>query len=1024
MEYSLIANTGIHMLTFPLTLDFQEKFKLWFHEWYDTNDGEWKLELAEQVNFNAGTVYYSKKTLREKGYIKSFPEKTNIASEYEYGDLIDDGIYPIADDNGMQNGNKGEIFKMTFNDKHNTLEKYENVWLPAPYFFKRTEKKFKFGPLNWARFKLIPEISADGNKRYNVVVVFDTRTKYQADEYNEYPVFPDQFKNEMKFELCTNESFLMDYCSPSSKWGYIDNYLMKLVHPAIQRISQIKGQNVRRLSYIASYIYLIDYIAQHELFPRITLYKDTDVATRNVDMIVDIGNSRTTVLLREENPDSSIISANNQPFTQVPKLQLTDYTNSLVKDEQGHCSIRRHKEPFDMRLAFRKVDFGKFGISDSLQFVYPSFVRLGQEANELVHMATMSQDSLETLSTYSSPKRYLWDSKPNKEEWRFLVISGEPEDTILNIKGLSQYLTSNGSIDKEGNGGTTYHYSRKTLMTFSFLEMLNQAQIQINGLEHRTDRGNRELPRRIKRIVVTCPTAMSRVERTALISSAEDAVELLSKFDNSGFNHKVEIVPNWIQDWYYDEATCAQLVYMYGEVGYKYKGCCSEFFNLYGKIEDGDKQHSLTLASLDIGAGTSDVMISKYTYTKDDITRITPDPLFYDSFYFAGDDMLEALIKNIMYMSEDSAFYHQMKDKSFEQFQQSMKDFVGPDYHGQTMEDRIIRRDFNIQYSIPLMYYFLDLVKNKHKDCVVRYSDVFADCPPSEIILNSFENRFGFSLKNVDWDFNYDNVCGIISKEFEPLLKKIATIMFAYSCDVVILSGRPASLQPIRDLFLKYYCVSPNRLILLNNYFVGDWYPYDKNTGYIVDSKPIVAVGAAIAHYAAELSNLNNFIIETNKLQANLKSTINYIEASREGQPVSYFITPKKHSGDLTVSSLPATLNVRQIEMDSYPARTLYTIDFDRTKMASKINKEAYENEKNYSIAHVHSLVNDLVDEYKKRLPFKLTIEREPDDLETLKITGITDKNDIDISDGVVELHIQSLGADEKYWLDSGAFAF
>lgn len=52
---------------------------------------------------------------------------------------------------------------------------------------------------------------------------------------------------------------------------------------------------------------------------------------------------------------------------------------------------------------------------------------------------------------------------------------------------------------------------------------------------------------------------------------------------------RIEIIPNFKSfkdedsSWYYDEATCAQLVYMYGEVGYKYKGCCSEFFNLYGK---------------------------------------------------------------------------------------------------------------------------------------------------------------------------------------------------------------------------------------------------------------------------------------------------------------------------------------------------------------------------------------------------------------------------------------------------------
>jgi hypothetical protein len=34
------------------------------------------------------------------------------------------------------------------------------------------------------------------------------------------------------------------------------------------------------------------------------------------------------------------------------------------------------------------------------------------------------------------------------------------------------------------------------------------------------------------------------------------------------------------------------------------------------------------------------------------------------------------------------------------------------------------------------------------------------------------------------------------------------------------------------------------------------------------------------------------------------------------------------------------------------------------------------------------------------------------------------DKDGADVSDGNVEIHIQSLGADDKYWLDSGAFNF
>lgn len=46
------------------------------------------------------------------------------------------------------------------------------------------------------------------------------------------------------------------------------------------------------------------------------------------------------------------------------------------------------------------------------------------------------------------------------------------------------------------------------------------------------------------------------------------------------------------------------------------------------------------------------------------------------------------------------------------------------------------------------------------------------------------------------------------------------------------------------------------------------------------------------------------------------------------------------------------------------------------------------------------------------------------DDKENLSISAITDKNGNDIMDGNLEIHIQSLGVDEQYWLDSGAFDF
>ena len=746
-------------------------------------------------------------------------------------------------------------------------------------------------------------------------------------------------------------------------------------------------------------------------------------------MVVDIGNSRTTALLIEDNTN----------FNQVRQLELIDYTN-LIKEVGDTLLVNRHNEPFDMRLAFRKVDFGNFGIKDSKQFVYPSLIRLGQEANTLIHLATNSADEVESLSTYSSPKRYLWDWRPNKEEWKFLVLDGEKDDHILNVRGITNQLKSDGKLDLTGESGSSFHYSRRSLMTFSFLEMLVQAKTQINGEGHRSNKrgfGRPSMPRRIRRIIVTCPTAMSKVEREALIHCAKDAVILLENFeykvpsDNPKPGSSVEVIPaiRSMKDedgsWYYDEASCSQLVYMYGEVGHKYKGCSQEFFNLYGKVDDGDVEPSITVGSLDIGAGTSDLMISKYTYIKGDITTITPDPKFYDSYYFAGDDMLYALIKNVMLLDENSAFRTELKSLSTREYRQKIKDFFGEDYNGQTISDRVLRKDFNIQYSIPLMCYFLELLKQDSKDCVVKYSDVFVDSSPNNVVIEEFKRKMNIDVTTLSWRFNKAAVSEVVHKEFEPLLKKVATIMYSFACDVVLLSGRPASLPAIRDIFLKYYSVSPNRLIVLNDYYVGNWYPFSKNTGYIKNAKTIVAMGGIIGHYASELSNLNKFVINLDLLKKNLKSTTNYIEISREGQSIEYFITPEQNRGEITISSIPATLNVRQIGMDSYPCRALYSIDFNRHKIADKIRKKAILNDEGCPTdAKIMGLVNETIDTLKKRMPFNVTIERDAEDKENLRISSIVDKEGNDVMDGNLEIHIQSLGVDEQYWLDSGAFDF
>ena len=68
------------------------------------------------------------------------------------------------------------------------------------------------------------------------------------------------------------------------------------------------------------------------------------------------------------------------------------------------------------------------------------------------------------------------------------------------------------------------------------------------------------------------------------------------------------------------------------------------------------------------------------------------------------------------------------------------------------------------------------------------------------------------------------------------------------------------------------------------------------------------------------------------------------------------------------------------------------------------------------------NLTEDIIDDLRMRMPFQLSIDRDEDDKEKLAITSITDKNGNDLADSNIEINIQSLGADERYWLDTGAF--
>jgi hypothetical protein len=1029
---NLIANTGIQLFTVPLEINLNDnKFKMSFHEWLDTQDAQLKLEIAHY--FSEEEVWVKKHDLSELGYVKDGKVTKQWEAIKEDFDSEGYSTIPVETERMEDSG--------CFHESISRIkwERFENIWFPMPFFMLNGDKS-EFGPTNWCRFKLIPVEASSKGKKYNLLLTFDTRSVFEDENFededlNETPVFTNDYDKSKDYALCNNEYKLVGYCSEAFNCDWVDKYVLKKFHDnnEVNSIDDIRGLQKPKLRYLAQYIYLMRYIQQLDILPKITLYSNKNVAYSNVDLVVDIGNSRTCAVLFD-----------NSDFSKLSPLELQDFT-SLVTNEK----LNKYRDSFDMRLAFREADFGgDFGIKNSRQFVYPSMIRLGKEANQLIHKATNMNTGAEKTSTFSSPKRFLWDTKPQKQEWEFVQLEGETAKPIY-IKGISEQINTDGSLNTEGNGGILMHYSRKALMTFAFLEILAQARMQINSYEQRNHWGNETMPRRIGRIIVTCPTAMSRIEQVALRKCAEDAAIMLDRFfentyyeviDETEARKKTQVIPSAKKlsakeertEWIYDEATAAQFVFLYAEIHERYLNNAKDYFDFYGKVRndlDDYSKKSLTIGSVDIGAGTTDVMIAAYKYDDAGQCVLTPIPLFWESFYKAGDDLLKELIHQLVIEGKYSSIEHELKKSGVtpNKIAEKNNDFFGGD-NGMSFRNCQLRSDFNLQVSVPAASYFLELLKkNKVESQTLLFGDIFSSNPPTQAVLNRFKEHFGFKLEALEWKYEKKAVAAIVEKTFDSLLGKISSLFSYYACDIVLLSGRPTSLKPLADLFLKHYAISPNRLKTMNDYRVGRWYPEDKRykfidgNGKFTNPKSIITTGAMIGQIA-ENGGLNGFALNLQELKDRLLPKTNYF--GKLNEKLDYtdtIISLENNNATIEVSSLPFRIGVRQLDVPAYPSRPFYTLDFDDYKLEDRV-KGRLVNE--HDMNAVQSGMDAEKQKIRRSMPLKITVERDMnEDIELLRIEEIVDKEGNALSKNFFSLQVQSMSEIENFWLDSGIFS-
>lgn len=1005
---SLIANSGIQLHAVPMHINFEDCDKnLLFHEWLDDKLLQFNLELATYLRQNKVTIK------------RSQLETTNFVDEVS-GNLkvTENEILSVPNLTILYKGdvkNCDELFYMSGDNTHCKLSELLNHWIPVPYFELNHMGELKLGPYNWCRCKIIPTDITESYLDGTLLLAFDTHATYgETIQHSECPVFDSDSEMDKGFSFCNRPSMILDFCSGENTW--VRDAIMELVHHVSDlddiRTDILRGEH--KYDFLATYIWLMDYISKHVEVPEVRLIRDRGVSNIPVEMIIDIGNSRTAAILYEGD------------FSKVEPLSLQNFDNPI----DAHGQLNKADESFDMRVAFQKVDFG-YNMIGSQQFIWPSMVRLGSEAQQLTFRTSDLTEGDEIFSTYSSPKRYLWDNKRRKEEWR-CVKDENGENERPEIPCISNLFTDDGTI-AEDELGYGFHYSRKTLMTLAFLEILAQTDVQINSFKYRSHRGRPSTGRFLDKVILTCPTGMSKMEQRALHNCLRDALYVHGKFyhnyDESYEPNKVSIEPNLEQDsengqWIYDEATCSQFVYLYGLLTETYHNCSIELFNIYGKKRND--RDSLIIGSLDIGAGTSDIMVCRYDYNPANPSRMKPVPLFWDSFNVAGDDMLQVLISNILLQGKDGLLEKELVNRGEEEetVRAKLFDFFGKDQITHSFIDKNLRRDFNLQILVPLMYEFLKLHSEGESAKNVTYKDVFRTNKPSEAILNKFMTVFGFDLTTMEWHYDRETLSRHIANSMdERLLQKVAGVMAGYGCDLVLLSGRPTSLEPICEAFLSHAPVpTPDRVICLNKYEIGDWYPFiDKAHRRINNSKSIVPIGAMIGYLASNASEqMHGFSLDLSELSRLLKPTTNYFLVNDARVNVNpSFMEPGKRIGEIKTNFFPVFIGSRQFDLGIYPVRPFYVLDVDRDGIANRIKEQEPSFDDQQVQRKTEQTINDLLQE----MPLTIVFTRDyREDCETLELDSVKNNLKDELSTDDFALCIQSLNDPDCYWLDSGVF--
>ena len=946
--------------------------------------------------------------------------------------------------------------------ERSAIEIFLEKWVPIPMLRVKASvdggEEFDVGPTNWARVKISEVVGRgpDSPFSHHVVIAFDTELLERRPNRPYTGPCPDDAANEHEFRFAHRfvdiAWFLGASGATSAPVSGFQEWIPAWLNELFREYKQAqRPERVLRpadfpnaLEHYARYLVFLEYLTK-AIAPRSvrlidTVSKSPTTKPVFVDMVLDIGNSRTCGILIESHPNEDRVDLNNS-FV----LQLRDLGSPQ----------NVYSEPFESRVELSCARFGKDNLSRlssrSRAFFWPSPVRVGPEAARFRDLA----EGTEAMGGLSSPKRYLCDTRAVTQEWRFPDRDyGHDNTPPLIDRALRQFVNAKGDVieqleqdrkrygftirSEDRLGATRMTFSRSSFFTFLVAEVLCHALSESNSVGVRQRRRTKDAPRRLRRLILTLPPAMPVQEQRLLRSRAEGAVKLIWQMLGWWEQRPVgapappEVHVAW------DEASCVQFVYLYGEIAQKLGGAVDGFMKLSGRprkfaeadgreLAGAQPEPSVRIASVDIGGGTTDLMIT--TYFAEGNRAIKPVQNFREGFRIAGDDLLKGVIEQLVLRGIEAG----LRDVGFPDPRSFLLERFGGDRANMAEQEKHLRRQFVSRILEPIGLRMLGDAETEMGafDTTlpgVPFPDFFPLSKgrdgrhelPDEKLLDFIEKPLrdaGYpQFRLADCVFTTDT--GIIRQVaagvLDAVFGNLAEAIHELDCDVVLLSGRPSRLPAVVDLFMDKLAVAPNKVIPLHLYQAGNWYPFRaRDNRRIGDPKTTTAVGGMLCALAE--GQLTNFTLYTSQL--GLRSTARYIgELEISGQLLDNKVCfrdvdlDKQASGRDQVATItyyaPMRLGYRQLPLDRWIATPLY-----RLRMKPGLDASQF------------------------RGPFQITLERAsgvfvdedtPDALilsestkEEFQIMEAVDANGIDVRPKL-ELVLDTLASEQGYWLDTG----